>query len=1241
MVVEDECENFFKKMLSLNETILPNDILKKEKEFNQVVFSLNLVFDNEYDDVFFLSGLLFTLTKFTYTRNVLISGLFKYHDDKALKFFEKIPFGIKINTNQNVEDFLSEVKSLTLKIDECKSHFSFFKRKNNLTSPDFQYIYKNDFSDIEIPESNFSIIFENSKKSRIKIKYNSSLYSDDFVELFYSSFVMILNKFYNEKKTLLKNISINPNIKKKTDVFKTLPVKSIGELFEKIVEKNEDKLALIANDTNLTYGELNREANCVANSLIKKGLKIEDRVIIDLNRDSKLIISILGVIKSGGTLILINSFLPKDRVSFIKLNTSPKYILTDDKMDSDDNNPEDDDSVINIDLLLNNECDDKNPSVNLKKDNVFSIIYTSGTTGIPKGVMLPHESMIKEIDDVHRFYNDDNFKTLIGLSVLFSGFIQSLLVELLSGVTVVLADDDVYRDPLKLYKTFKETDFNLIASTPSAIEMYLEFDILKEMIKQLKIIVLGGEKFGSNLVKKIHEVNSDINLFVGYGLTETFSANIKLLKPDGNINVGKPILNVVEIVVDIDGNPLPPGVLGELWIGGLNISKGYWRDEKLTKENFVKIDDITYFKTGDLAKYDESGEYTLFSRIDDQINIHGYRIEIGEIESNIPQNIGLKKSIATVKEINNEPTICLYFTTTIKLSKTKIDKLKNIIDNELKDKLPLFMVPRFYIQVDDFIFTQTGKVNAKGLPEPQPSDLISNQRMLSPETGIEKDLFNISSELLGHDNFGINSNFSSIGFSSLLLTKLLSYIFESYDVEINSRSLPLENTNIQNISEQIKKSSTIDHINIELKKHYLLTPQQYYFYKSKNYHHVPFHIKFNKGFDVYDLKSALIGTIGLNPYIKTTFEKIGSMIYQKINPHLVFNIPIYEKKLTNEIKKGFIKDFDLFEKSLFRFELYYYHDEVSLLMDIHHILIDNYGVEIFLNDLLDIYDNKKVNSKKFNYYDYSTEICDKKWKDETIKESKYFEKQLRKSSYKYLNDHYLNKKNSNNINKMDYNKSPSVVRDFHRIMLHFKGNFKKLSKKYNVSINQMILSAIIFSLGKMFDIDCLLINTTVDGRNSPKYYNTIGYFPYILPIFLNTNHETPMEYFNEVKKQTNIVMENYSPYFYPKKSDPLIIYNPTNLYKSNRFIKEGLESSLEELFPHIFSNSHVQYLYFLAALSDDEISLFLYFNTNYYSDNEIKELFKDINDFIGKIADEDEEIISKLYFSECDLLVNK
>jgi acyl-CoA synthetase (AMP-forming)/AMP-acid ligase II len=1221
------------------ETILPNDVLKKGKEIIQTTFSLDLD-SNDKDDVFFLSALLFTLTKFTYSHKILISKLFhNVKDDDSSDVFAKVPFGVRVNTNQNVEDFLYEIGSLTLKIDKYKSVVSSLKRKNSLIFPDFLYVYKNDFNDIdftEIPESNFSIIIENLKEVKIenlkevkiKIKYNNSLYSNDFVELFYNSFAMILDMFAMGKKTLLKDISISPNIKEEKPVFKTLSMKSIGELFEKIVEENEDKTALIANDTDLSYGELNRKANRVANSLIKKGLKIEDRVIINLNRDSKLIISILGVIKAGGTLILTNPLLPKDRIDFIRMDTTPKYMITINGFEKGDCNPKEKDNFINIDFSLNSEYDENNPSVNLKKDNIFSIVYTSGTTGIPKGVMLTHESMINKgvVDEkptsLHRFYNDDNFKTLITFPVLFSGFIQNLLIELLDGVTVVLAGDEISQNPLELYGLFKKTGFNLFASIPSAIEMYLEIDILREMISQLKIIVVGGEKVGSNFIKKIHEINSDIMLSCGYGVTEISPANLKLLKLDDNINVGKPVLNVVERVVDIDGNLLPYGIIGELWIGGLNISKGYWRDEKLTKEKFVKMDDITYFKSGDLAKYDENGEYTIFSRLDDQLNIRGHRIEPGEIESNMPLNIGLKKSVAIVKEINDESTLCLYFTTIIKLSKTKIDELKNVINNELKDKLPLFMVPRVYIYLDDFNFTQTGKIDTKNLPEPQITDLISNRNILAPKTEIEKDLFKISSELLGHDNFGVNSSFSSMGFNSLSLTKLLSHIFENYNVEINSRSLFLEDTNIQNISKQIKKSSTVDYIKPPLKKHYLLTPQQYYFYKSKAYYHVSFHIKFNNDFDVYKLKTALIDTIDLNPYIKTTFKKIGSMIYQEANPRLVFNIPIYEEELSDEIKKGFIKDFDLFEDTLFRFELYYYNNEISLLMDIHHILIDNYGVEIFLMDLLKIYDNKRVNNKKFNYYDYSMDIHNKKAMDIHNKkdEDKYFEKQLRKFSPKHLND-----------SKNYYNGSSTLMGSFSRIMLYFKGDFKRLSKKYNVSLNDMVLSAIVFSLGKMFDTDYLLINTIVDGRNNPKYYDTIGYFPYILPIFLTTKHESSIDYFSEIKKQTNLSIENYSPYFYPKKINPLIIYNPTNLlYQSNRFIKEGLENSLEELFSHIFSNSFAPHLYFLSVLSEDEISLFLYFDTKFYSNNNIKELFKDIDDFMKKLDDGDEKFISKL-----------
>ncbi|MDR3223622.1 MAG: AMP-binding protein [Methanobrevibacter sp.] len=1217
MISNDDCEIFFQKMLSSidEETILPNDVLKKGKNIIQTTFSLDLA-SNDKDDVFFLSALIFTLTKFTYSHKILISTLsHNVKDNDCGNVFAKIPFGFRVNTNQNVEDFINEIRSLTLKIDKYKSSL---KRKNNLIFPDFLYVYKNDFNDIEIPESNFSIVIENLKEVKIKIRYNDSLYSNDFVELFYNSFVMILDMFAMGGKTLLKDISIGSNIKEETPVFKTLPFESIGELFEKMVEENKDKTALIANDTDLSYGELNREVNRVANSLIKKGLKIEDRVIVNLNRDSKLIISILGVIKAGGTLILTSPLLPKDRIDFIRMDTDPKYMITINGFEKDNDN------LLNIDSFLNGEYDESNPSVNLKKDNVFSIVYTSGTTGIPKGVMLTHESIInkgvsdddgEQLISLHRFYNDDNFKTLINFPVLFSGFIQDLLINLLCGVTVVLADDEASQNPLKLYALFKKTGFNLFASIPSAIEMYLEIDTLKEMISQLKIIVVGGEKIGLNFIKKIHEINSDILLSSGYGVTEISPANLKIFRLNENINAGKPVLNVVERVVDIDENILPYGVIGELWIGGLNVSKGYWRDEKLTKEKFVKINDITYFKSGDLAKYDENGEYTIFSRLDDQLNIRGHRIEPGEIEINISPNIGLKKSIAVVKEMNNEPTLCLYFTTMIKLSKTKIDELKNVIYNELKDKLPLFMIPQVYIHLDDFVFTQTGKIDTKNLLKPQISDLISNQSILAPKTEIEKDLFKISSELLGHDNFGVNSSFLSIGFNSLSLNKLLSHIFENYNVEINSRSLFLEDTNIQNISKQIK-SSTADYIKPPLKKHYLLTPQQYYFYKSKAYYHVSFHIKFNDDFDVYKLKNALIDTIDLNYYIKTTFKKIGSMIYQEANPRLVFSAPIYEKELSDEIKKDFIKDFDLFEGPLFRFELYHYNNEISLLMDIHHILIDNYGVEIFLMDLLKIYDNKMVNNKKFNYYDYSMDIDNKKDED------KYFQKQLRKFSPKYLND----------SKKINYsNGSSNLMGNFNRIMLHFKGNFKKLSKKYNVSLNDMILSAIVFSLGKMFDTDTLLINTIVNGRNNPKYYDTIGHFPYVTPIFLNTDHKSSIDYFSEVKKQINHSIENYSPYFYPKKINPLIIYNPTNSYQSNRFIKEGLESSLEEIFSNTFSNSSAPQLYFLSVLFEDEISLFLYFDTKIYSDNTIKELFKNIDEFIKKLDDGDEKIISKLY----------
>ncbi|MDR3291158.1 MAG: non-ribosomal peptide synthetase, partial [Methanobrevibacter sp.] len=772
---------FFKEILDSfeSESILSYDIFKNKREIVEENFYLSSSFKDE-DDKFFLSALLFTLTKFTYSHEILIS---KLYENKEENIFEKIPLGMKIDTNKTIEAFLSEVESLLEIIKGCS--FNNFK-ENNINLPDFQYIYSNNTNFIQIPQANFSFIVENIKKQNIKIKYNASLYSKDLIYLFYDSFILILNKFLKYKDTILKYISIDPDEKIDNNFNFKPPAETLDKLFEKLVYENKDKIALIADDTTLTYDELNREANYIANSLIKKGLMIEDRVIINLNRDSRLIVNIFGVIKAGGTFILTNPNDPSDRINLIKKDSKAKFLI--------DNE--------NIEMFFENE-DFNNPVIDLNQDNLVCISYTSGSTGKPAGVMITHSSICDRVlnDPLILVCKENDYSILlITFNQSFVGFLACLLSSLCNGLKVVLANDEEYKNPHKLINLFKETKFEWIQLTPSFMEEWSNYDLFSEtVLKNVKMIVFGGEKLDISLFKKLKKITK-AKFFDTYGVSEILGySHVKYLE-DNKISVGKPSHNILSGIIDIDCNFLPKKVVGELVLGGSMVAKGYWNNDKLTNEKFIKINNIDYFKTGDLAKVDSNGEYNIIERIDTQMKIRGQRIELNEIENNVPKDLGIKKVCVAIKKLSYESILCLYFTTK-QSNYLKVNEIKKILDKNFKSKLMSFMIPQAYVHLDEFPKTSSGKIKIMDLPNPLNSDLLIEEIIL-PETDLEKELFNFASEILDFDDFGVTNSFFSIGFTSLSLIRFIYKIFNEYGIELKINNL-LVNDSIRSISNQI------------------------------------------------------------------------------------------------------------------------------------------------------------------------------------------------------------------------------------------------------------------------------------------------------------------------------------------------------------------------------------------------------------------------------------------------------
>jgi acyl-coenzyme A synthetase/AMP-(fatty) acid ligase len=1186
------------------ETVIPYDKTEKhdkivKKEFriqNELISEMN---DIE-SDVFFLSAIMFTLTKFIYNKEILITKLIKtklIKNNNTNEFIKTIATK-NINTNINVKDYLNEINQLISKNNEYEAYFNELTKTNDLTFPDFQYYYqKEDEEDLTIPESNFTIIIKENLKENVReiqFIYNNALYSEKLMKLFYNSLIIIINKFINNQNLLLKNISITEDHEFK---FKKTGIKSLKEFFENIVKDNEDKTALIANDKTLNYNELNQEANKLANSLIDNGLSVGDRVIINLNRDSNFIISIIAVIKAGGVFIITNPNDPIERNNYFKENSKAKTTI-------DQNN---------INTLIKN-TNTNNPKTELSSNDSLAIVYTSGSTGKPKGVILTHENMINRL-----FYNNKNFiydiinlnvnSLLLSMNAIFIGFIINLFIALYAGRIIVFCDEELNKNPMELYDLFKKTRFDLMVTVPSAIEAYLKIEPLKELISNLKILGIAGEKSTNKFIEKIKKYTS-ANIYNIYGSTEVVAiSNLKLLNDDIN-SVGKPQYNVDEKITDIDGNPIPAGIIGELWIGGPGTSKGYLNNPKLTEKSFTEINGYNYFKSGDFAKFNENFEVEIIGRIDNQVKLRGQRIELSEIENNIPNDIGVEKVIAIIQKINKEQYLTLYFTTTKDLDDDKIDEIKEKIKVELFKKLPNFMIPQFYIHLKEFPLTQNGKINVKDLPLIE----FKLDEIESPKTDIEMKIFEICSEILGHSKFGVTNSLVSIGFTSLSIIKLSNKILKKYPIEI--KIVDLMNSDIRTLSKKIKKSSKTVYTKNKLREYYPLSPQQlsyYYNIKEENFSTIKFnnHAAISlENFDPIKLKNALLKAIEINPDMKIFFIIHDNKIKQKRMDDLEINIPVYNTEVN--IYNLEVPNFNIFHPPLFDFRIYYYENNTTLFVSFNHIIFDAVSIENFFIEVSKIYSGEDISKKEFNYFDYILDLENFE-KENNIKVKSYLDSKTKNSTLKsYFN--LIPKKQISETNYFNFKLSNSQ-------------NIEYFSKKFNISQNTIVLSLVVLALKEIFKKDKIYLEYIFNGRDKNIYYDIFGLFRRHFPIFIYINPQyTVIEYLKEIISNMDMAINILPSNDFEKimrlakKNSLRIIYDFTD--------EINIDSSINSKEKNQLSNSHnfqiivdnnvntsKNELFIRCIKKEDQLALSFSYDSAFFSKSDIEKICDIINSY--------------------------
>jgi len=560
--------------------------------------------------------------------------------------------------------------------------------------------------------------------------------------------------------------------------------KCIHQLFEEQVEHTPNAVAVVYENQQLTYHQLNSRANQLAHYLQSLGVKADVLVGICVERSIEMLIGLMGILKAGGAYVPLDPEYPTERLSFMLEDAQVQVLLTQQHLV--EKLPSHQAKLICIDQNWTQIQQNKqnNPKQTATATDLANIIYTSGSTGQPKGVMVEHQGLCNLAQaQIEAFGLDNRSRVLQFASFSFDACISEILMSCGSGATLYLGTKDALAPGKPLIERIKEYSITHITLPPSVLAVLPESEL-----PTLQTIIVAGEACAVELMQQWAVGR---NFFNAYGPTEaSVCTTIAKCGPnDQKVGIGRPISNVQVYVLDQNLQPLPVGVPGELHIGGAGLARGYLHRGDLTQQKFIpnpfdEKANSRLYKTGDLARYLADGNIEYLGRIDNQVKIRGFRIELGEIEATLNQHEHVQTSCVSAREDTCGEKRLVAYVVPAKEVTPKTNELRGF----LKEKLPEYMVPSGFVVLESLPLTPNGKIDRRALPQPDFSSQSSDQ-YVAPRTPTEEILALVWAQVLHVAQVGVYDNFFTLGGHSLLVTQLVSRIRDIFKVEISLREL--------------------------------------------------------------------------------------------------------------------------------------------------------------------------------------------------------------------------------------------------------------------------------------------------------------------------------------------------------------------------------------------------------------------------------------------------------------------
>jgi fengycin family lipopeptide synthetase C len=840
-----------------------------------------------------------------------------------------------------------------------------------------------------------------------QMEFSTDLYKKKTIEKWLQYFINMLLSIIKDNKAALGTINILNEDETHYLIHELNRTKidyprneTISRLFEMQAEQTPNAVAIVSDTQVFTYEDLNSWANQIASVLQIKGVGPDSVVALLTGRTPELIAGMLGILKAGGAYLPIASDLPVERIAYMLSDSGAALLLQSEKTEKQLLDIECEQIIIED---IQKQGETKNIDSSAGPHSLAYIIYTSGSTGKPKGVMIEQRSVIRLVKNSNYITFTPEDRLLMTSSIGFDVGSFEIFGPLLNGAALHLSDQQTFLDSHQLKRYIEHQGITTIWLTSSLFNHLTEQN--EQTFSQLKHLIIGGEALSPSHVNRIRNVCPEVSIWNGYGPTEntTFSTCLHIQKTyELSIPIGRPVGNSTAYILNQWGVLQPVGAVGELCVGGDGVARGYLGRPDLTKEKFVPhpfAPGDRLYRTGDLARWLPDGTIEYVGRIDDQVKVRGYRVELGEIESALRQIDGVKEA-AVLARTAQTGSKELFGYISVKAG-TNAEQVRSL----LARSLPNYMIPAYIIEMETLPLTSNGKLNRKALPEP---NFTSKQTYAPPRNDLEDQLVLIWQEVLGIQRIGIEDSFFELGGDSIKALQVSARLGR-YGLSLQVSDL-FRHPKIKDLSPFIRKSERI----IEqgpVQGDVPWTPVQQWFFSQdiEERHH------FNQSVMLFH--SGRLSENAIRPALKKLAEHHDAlrMVYrnddrrwiqinQGIHESQLYSLRIsdlsqsesgWETKIKQEVA-DLQQSINLQEGPLLHAALFKTLTGDYLFLAIHHLVVDGVSWRILLEDLSAGYQQAAAGQtiqlppKTDSYQEYARRIQEYAQSSKLIREEAYW-----------------------------------------------------------------------------------------------------------------------------------------------------------------------------------------------------------------------------------------------------------